>query len=61
VRIDHIKPGCLQAHWPEINVIIPAGRLDPAGVPDYNATVEVFGARCLGAVDPATSDSMAAD
>src|SRR5262249_49467678 len=41
VRIDRIKPGCLQAHWPEINVLIPAGRLDPSGVPDYNATVEV--------------------
>ena len=41
VRIDRIKPGCLQTHWPEINVLIPAGRLDPSGVPDYNATVEV--------------------
>ena len=49
VRIDRIKPGCLQAHWPEINTIIPAGRLDPSGVPDYNATVEVVGARCLAA------------
>ena len=41
IRIDRIKPGCLQAHWPGINVLIPAGRLDPSGVPDYNATVEV--------------------
>jgi hypothetical protein len=41
VKIDRIKPGCLQAHWPEINVLIPAGRLDPSGVPDYNAVVEV--------------------
>ena len=41
VRIDRIKPGCLQAHWPEANVLIPAGRLDPSGVPDYNATVEL--------------------
>ena len=49
VRIDRIKPGCLQAHWPEANVIIPAGRLDPSGVPDYNATVEIVGARCLTA------------
>jgi len=39
VRIDRMKPGCIQAHWPEINVLIPAGRLDPSGVPDYNATV----------------------
>jgi molybdopterin-dependent oxidoreductase alpha subunit len=41
VKIDRIKPGCLQAHWPEANVLIPAGRLDPSGVPDYNATVEL--------------------
>jgi len=51
VRIDRIKPGCLQAHWPEINVLIPAGRLDPSGVPDYNATVEVVGAECLGCAE----------
>jgi hypothetical protein len=37
----------LQAHWPEINVLVPAGRLDPSGVPDYNATVEIVGASCL--------------
>jgi molybdopterin-dependent oxidoreductase alpha subunit len=49
VKIDRIKPGCLQAHWPEANVIIPAGRLDPSGVPDYNAVVEVVGANCLSA------------
>jgi anaerobic selenocysteine-containing dehydrogenase len=42
VRIDRVKPGSLQAHWPEINVLVPAGRLDPSGVPDYNATVEVI-------------------
>ncbi|MBZ5568820.1 MAG: FdhF/YdeP family oxidoreductase [Acidobacteriia bacterium] len=53
VKIDRIKPGCLQAHWPEINVIIPAGRLDPSGVPDYNATVEVVRAGCLAA-EPAS-------
>jgi molybdopterin-dependent oxidoreductase alpha subunit len=49
VKIDRIKPGCLQAHWPEVNGIIPAGRLDPSGVPDYNAVVEVVGASCLAA------------
>ena len=59
VRIDRIKPGCLQAHWPEINTIIPAGRLDPSGVPDYNATVEVVGGRCLAA-EPRTKE-IAAD
>jgi hypothetical protein len=41
VRIDCIKPGCLQGHWREVNVIVPAGRLDPSGVPDYNSAVEV--------------------
>jgi predicted molibdopterin-dependent oxidoreductase YjgC len=42
IKIDRVKPGSLQAHWPEINVLVPAGRLDPSGVPDYNATVEVL-------------------
>jgi len=41
VRIDRIVPGCLQGHWPEVNVLVPAGCLDPSGVPDYNAVVEV--------------------
>jgi len=49
VRIDRIKPGCLQAHWPEANVIIRAGRLDPSGVPDYNTVVEIAGRSCLAA------------
>jgi molybdopterin-dependent oxidoreductase alpha subunit len=42
LKIDRIKPGCLQAHWPEANVVISAGRLDPSGIPDYNAIVEVI-------------------
>jgi predicted molibdopterin-dependent oxidoreductase YjgC len=41
VKVDRIKPGCLQGHWPEVNVLIPAGRLDSSGVPDYNAVVEI--------------------
>jgi molybdopterin-dependent oxidoreductase alpha subunit len=41
VKIDRIRPGSLQGHWPEVNVLIPAGRLDASGVPDYNAVVEV--------------------
>jgi hypothetical protein len=24
-----------------VNVVVPAGRLDPSGVPDYNAVVEI--------------------
>ena len=42
VKIDRIKPGCLQGHWPEVNVLVPAGCLDPSGVPDYNAIVEII-------------------
>lgn len=37
-----MTPGSLQLHWPEANVLIPAGRRDPGGlVPDYNAVVEL--------------------
>ncbi len=42
VKIDRIKPGCVQGHWPEVNVLVPAGCLDPSGVPDYNAVVEIL-------------------
>lgn len=41
VRVDHIRPGFVQGHWPEVNALVPAGVLDPAGVPDYNAIVEI--------------------
>ncbi len=38
-----VAAGTLQAHWPEANVLLPAGRTDPeGGVPDYNAEVEVL-------------------
>lgn len=38
-----ITPGSAQMHWPEANVLIPAGRRDPGGlVPDYNTVVEVL-------------------
>lgn len=40
--IGRIKPGSLQGHWPEANVLIAAGCLDASGVPDYNAIVEVI-------------------
>jgi predicted molibdopterin-dependent oxidoreductase YjgC len=37
-----IARGNLQVHWPEGNVILPRGRVDPAsGVPDYQSTVHV--------------------
>jgi hypothetical protein len=35
---------CRQAHRPEIDLLIPTGRLDPSGVPGYNPTVEVVDA-----------------
>lgn len=41
VRIARIAAGSLAGHWPEVNVLIPAGVLDEAGVPDYNAFVSV--------------------
>jgi molybdopterin-dependent oxidoreductase alpha subunit len=41
VRIERIKPGNVEGHWPEVNVLVPAGCLDPSGVPDYNAIVEI--------------------
>lgn len=37
-----LAPGNLQVHWPEGNVLLPKGVVDPtAGVPDYNAEVRV--------------------
>ena len=37
-----IAPGNLQIHWPEGNVIIRRGVVEPAGgVPDYNAEVRI--------------------
>jgi molybdopterin-dependent oxidoreductase alpha subunit len=45
VKIDRIKPGYLEGHWPELNRLVPAGRLDLSGVPDYNAIVEVIPAQ----------------
>jgi molybdopterin-dependent oxidoreductase alpha subunit len=42
IVIARVKPGSVQVYWPEANGLIPAGRLDPSGVPDYNATVEII-------------------
>ena len=37
-----VAPGSLQAHWPEANVLVAEGPIDPdALVPDYNAWVHV--------------------
>ncbi|MFN0067869.1 MAG: molybdopterin-dependent oxidoreductase [Limisphaerales bacterium] len=38
-----LAPGNLQVHWPEGNVLLARGVVDPVGgVPDYNATVQVM-------------------
>jgi molybdopterin-dependent oxidoreductase alpha subunit len=42
VHLALIRPGNVQAFFPEANVLLAPGRRDPAsGVPDYNAVVEV--------------------
>lgn len=42
IRLAPIRAGNLQVHWPEGNVLVPRGRVDPrCGIPDYNATVEL--------------------
>jgi predicted molibdopterin-dependent oxidoreductase YjgC len=41
-KIAPIKPGNVQVHWPEGNVLIRRGVCDPVcGIPDYNAIVQV--------------------
>lgn len=42
VRIARIRPGDLQVHWPEGNVLVRTGRVDPScGEPDFNAVCEL--------------------
>ncbi|MGH9355294.1 MAG: molybdopterin dinucleotide binding domain-containing protein, partial [Terriglobia bacterium] len=39
-KIDRIKSGNLEVHWPEGNVLLSGGKMDMASFePDYNATV----------------------
>ncbi|MBI3060556.1 MAG: hypothetical protein HYY83_01040 [Deltaproteobacteria bacterium] len=41
IQIAPVKPGTLQAYWPEANVLI-GRRTDPlSGEPDYNTEVEL--------------------
>lgn len=43
IKIAPMRPRNLQVHWPEGNVLLRRGRLDErAGVPDYNALVEII-------------------
>ncbi|MBI2170379.1 MAG: formate dehydrogenase, partial [Actinobacteria bacterium] len=42
VKLAPVRPGNVQAFWPEANVLLAGGRRDAASdVPDYNAVVEV--------------------
>lgn len=42
VKVTAIRPGNVQAFWPEANVLVAGGVRDaPSDVPDYNAVVEV--------------------
>ena len=42
VLLAPIARGNLQVHWPEANVLIARGVVDPlGGVPDYNAVVRI--------------------
>ena len=42
VALRPMRPGNIQGHWPEVNVLIARDRVDPSGgVPDYNATVKI--------------------
>jgi hypothetical protein len=39
--VEDVRPGSLQAHWPEANCLLDQV-LDPeSGEPDYNVTVSV--------------------
>jgi hypothetical protein len=41
IQIAPVKPGTLQAYWPEANALIQH-RTDPlSGEPDYNTEVEI--------------------
>ena len=43
VHVTDIRPGNVQVHFPEGNVLLPAGRLDAeSGVPDYGTEVDVI-------------------
>lgn len=42
VRVAPIRPRNVQVHWPEGNVLLRRGRVDPAcGIPDYNTVVSI--------------------
>jgi hypothetical protein len=44
-RISELRAGNVQVFFPEGNVLLPMGRRDESGVPDYTAPVDVVPAR----------------
>jgi anaerobic selenocysteine-containing dehydrogenase len=45
-----VRPGNLQVHWPEGETLLNRGRRSPqAGIPDYNAEVQVLPVDATGA------------
>lgn len=46
VYIAPIKPGNLQVHWPEGNVLLDKSKRSREGVPDYNALVRLLVVSC---------------
>jgi len=40
IKVADIRPGNLEVHWPEANVLLSASAIDPDSLePDYNAVV----------------------
>jgi molybdopterin-dependent oxidoreductase alpha subunit len=42
VHLAPIRPGNVQAFFPEANALLPTGSRDPSGVPDYNTVVDIL-------------------
>jgi anaerobic selenocysteine-containing dehydrogenase len=45
VHLAPIRPGNVQAFFPEANVLMPGGQRDASGVPDYNTIVDIVAVR----------------
>jgi predicted molibdopterin-dependent oxidoreductase YjgC len=45
VHLAPIRPGNVQAFFPEANVLLPGGKRDATGVPDYNTVVDIVPVR----------------
>ncbi|GHO92462.1 formate dehydrogenase [Reticulibacter mediterranei] len=59
VHIDQVQPRTVQAFWPECNVLIRRRTCDvQAGVPDYNAIIEIEPLRVPQAISVAATAAM---